>query len=702
MRISHPRQLFFLGFLTLYLELVLIRYLSGTIWNLGYFPNLVLLAVFLGMGIGFYLHQNFGKDASHKYFRYAVTALLSLVLFATFACPGLPGFERSSGEFGGELFFTNRAARPLLQSLPPFLVWFFVTLAVFALISQRTAQLFNHFTPLTAYTLDISGSLCGILIFVAVSYFQISAWIWFLGLIPLFLLAGAESFGPLQKAELALACIACSAIAVVQEFPLFDQNRNALREYAVTWSPYQKVQYTLRSDGQRLISVNGIPHQEMLTSEQIQHGYYQIPYTRRKGIPGAGKYRNVLILGAGSGNDVASALLNDADHVDAVEIDPVIAEMGKKYHPARPYQDPRVRLTVNDGRAFMNRATAKYDLVVFAGTDSLVKISSVGQLRLENYLFTEESLKRASEILTEDGDLLFHNSYRRAWLLEKIERMVHSATGYYPLRVSERDDSVMLMAGRFHRGQAPGTFAGEELAIPVDDWPFLYMKTRSIPAQYLVGISVLLSIAIGLMALLRRTTRAPAGPSAGQDLFQNLGFALMGVAFLLLETKSVIQFSLLFGTTWVNSSSVFLAVLALVLAANWCATRVDLRYSVAILLALALTSLLPLWIPLSQLLNIENMGFRYLVASLLTFSPIFFANLLFSLHFRSQQFPQRVFAWNLTGACAGGMVEYLSMAFGYRALAVVVVTCYLAAFGLLMMRRRTSSSNVVQVPSGPT
>ena len=111
----------------------------------------------------------------------------------------------------------------------------------------------------------------------------------------------------------------------------------------------------------------------------------------------------------------------------------------------------------------------------------------------------------------------------------------------------------------------------------------------------------------------------------------------------------------------------------------------------AILLALVLTSLLPLWIPLSRLLNIENMGFRYLAASLLTFSPIFFANLLFSLHFRSQQFPQRVFAWNLMGACVGGMVEYLSMAFGYRALAVLVVICYLAAFGLLMMRRRTAS-----------
>ena len=41
----------------LFLELVLIRYLAGNIWNMGYFPNLVLLGVFIGMGLGFVCHQ---------------------------------------------------------------------------------------------------------------------------------------------------------------------------------------------------------------------------------------------------------------------------------------------------------------------------------------------------------------------------------------------------------------------------------------------------------------------------------------------------------------------------------------------------------------------------------------------------------------------------------------------------------------------
>ena len=41
-------------------------------------------------------------------------------------------------------------------------------------------------------------------------------------------------------------------------------------------------------------------------------------------------FENVLILGAGSGTDVAAALKHGAKHVDAVEIDPVILRLGKR------------------------------------------------------------------------------------------------------------------------------------------------------------------------------------------------------------------------------------------------------------------------------------------------------------------------------------------------------------------------------------
>ena len=93
--------------------------------------------------------------------------------------------------------------------------------------------------------------------------------------------------------------------------------------------------------------------------------------------------------------------------VDAVEIDPVIAGLGKKYHPAQAYKDPRVNLVVDDARAFMTNTRRKYDLIVFALTDSLVKVSPMAQLRLENYIFTEQAVQTAYNLLKKDGNLSF-------------------------------------------------------------------------------------------------------------------------------------------------------------------------------------------------------------------------------------------------------------------------------------------------------
>ena len=44
-----------------------------------------------------------------------------------------------------------------------------------------------------------------------------------------------------------------------------------------------------------------------------------------------------------------------AGHVDAVEIDPVINELGRLHHPNRPYSDPRVSIHLDDGRGFVRK-----------------------------------------------------------------------------------------------------------------------------------------------------------------------------------------------------------------------------------------------------------------------------------------------------------------------------------------------------------
>ena len=97
----------------------------------------------------------------------------------------------------------------------------------------------------------------------------------------------------------------------------------------VTWSPYYQVRYKPRYQS---IDVNNLGHQGMLPVE-LAGPAYMLPHLLNRDAGGK-PFEDVLIIGAGSGNDVAAALRRGHGHVDAVEIDPVINELG----PAAPSQ----------------------------------------------------------------------------------------------------------------------------------------------------------------------------------------------------------------------------------------------------------------------------------------------------------------------------------------------------------------------------
>ncbi|MCZ7585730.1 MAG: hypothetical protein M5R36_21705 [Deltaproteobacteria bacterium] len=282
--------------------------------------------------------------------------------------------------------------------------------------------------------------------------------------------------------------------------------------------------------------------------------------------------------------------------------------------------------------------------------------------------------------------------------MDKITAMAHRATGVKPDVRFWKDRKAGLTIISVRKGGEPSPPPQVENS-PTDDWPFLYLKERGLPSIYLKAMLVMGVWIAGLFALLyvfdRRTDR---GTSAPRTLVKG-AFIFMGVAFLLLETKSVIQFALLFGTTWVNNSLVFLAILLLILAANWTAVLLkDRRVLIPVFVLLIASSLLPLAYPLGRLLEIDSRLVRFAAASLLTFSPIFFANLVFSLAFRDQNAAERLFGWNLLGATIGGTLEYVSMALGYNALAIIVAICYLLVFACLMLARRIDPERAGLVP----
>ena len=152
----------------------------------------------------------------------------------------------------------------------------------------------------------------------------------------------------------------------------------------------------------------------------------------------------------------------------------------------------------------------------------------------------------------------------------------------------------------------------------------------------------------------------------------------LGAGFMLLETKSITQFALLWGATWMVASLAIVSVLVMALASTIVVSRRDIRrpWLVGVLLLVLLGA--------SYLLPIGRVAFgtraaESLFYALLYFSPIFCAGLLFGSAIKRSNSIARDYGTNLIGAMAGGVLEYLSLVTGYRALLLVVAALYIAA-----------------------
>jgi hypothetical protein len=147
---------------------------------------------------------------------------------------------------------------------------------------------------------------------------------------------------------------------------------------------------------------------------------------------------------------------------------------------------------------------------------------------------------------------------------------------------------------------------------------------------------------------------------------------------MLLQTKSIIQFALLWGSTWVVASLTIASVLIMALAATWTVARVEIKQPWAVgsvlLVLLGLSYLLPI-----GRLAFDSLVLESLVYSLLVFSPIFCAGLLFGSSLRRSTEVSRDYGANLLGAMVGGVAEYLSLATGFQFLLLVIAACYVLA-----------------------
>ena len=723
-RVKRPyTDLFLISFLILFLELASIRWFGSMVVFLTFFTNIVLMATFLGMSVGCM------SAASPRKWDYKAIPLLFLTMVAARLMLGaydhLNNIIVDVGRQGSpqQIYFGTeyRAHNPAAFVMPieVLAALFFVFIALsFVGPGQVMGRAFNEAPDrLKAYTANIGGSLVGIAAFAWASYLRTTPLAWF-GIALLVWVYFLRRPTLVQIYGLiGILCLAASAAYSPTPWAPFQKARN----YGILlWSPYYKILY---SPDNRLLTTNNLPHQQMVDISTSGPGY-SIPHLLNR-YSGGKPFARVLIIGAGSGNDVACALAHGAQHVDAVEIDPAIPEVGRANHPNAPYDDPRVTLHIDDGRSFLRKTNQQYDLVIFALVDSLVLHSGYSSLRLESFLFTKEAFADVRARLAPGGMLAVYNQMRLGWLVGRIDKSMAEVFGARPMIISlpytaeiHPDDPqtnriTFLFTGnagspldairrRFadshyywlHQkeavndlgdgfGEHPPAVAGvseseyqriapaavdveDGLRVSTDDWPFPYLRTTSIPA-----LNVRSMILLGLAAAAILWFFSPV-----KKIHPNGQMFFLGAGFMLLETKGVVHLALLFGSTWIVNSVVFFAILVLVLASNLYVRLLQPKalwpYYALLVAALAVN----IAVPMSTFLALPGWQ-KVLVSCAVVFIPIFFAGIVFSTVFRDSRNPDMDFGSNVAGAVLGGLSENFSLILGFKNLLVIAVLFYL-------------------------
>ena len=707
------RPLFLASALGLFFELAVIRWLSGEVRLFSYFKNVPLLAAFLGLALGF-AQVGQGRDYRTAFApRFALFVALVL-LVGRIASQRTLAYPGSSDEFlWGTADLSYWLALVLFVGIV--LIFFLLTMFLFIPLGQATGEEMARHAPVPAYAVNLFASLVGTWAFAGLSYLQTPPVIWFgLGLLGVGLYLATRQL--LSRSALVIFALALIGLAV------FGQEE--------IWSPYQRLQVAdqlaTRTSDCRPVKVG-----YLLNVQQVFYQYaldlspervaevpelknwsvlYNLPYQLK---PADGQ--RALILGAGTGNDVAAALYNQASHVDAVEIDPAILELGRTLHPQHPYADPRVTLILDDARAFFKRSTDRYDVIAFGLLDSHTLLSGLSSVRLDSFVYTVESFEQVRQHLAPDGVAVVSFAVGAPWIKERLGMMLVEVFGRDQVFVHSPKVKPQSAAHPCFESQSPPTaqsgitgqasqqsqifttfVAGSippdrlaeaqlvawqpepsvgEVPLSTDDWPYLYLRTRVVPAAYW---QVLLLIGVVCLALIARSFPGALRP--------NWHFWLLGAAFLLIEFKSITELALLFGTTWLVNALAISGVLLMALAANLVVLRVR-RINLRLVYILLFASLaLAYLFPLEWLAGLAPV-IRILVSLLLLFLPLFCAGLVFSESLRRAGETAGPLASNLSGSVAGGIFEYSSLWWGTKSLYMLCGLIYAAAL-LAFLRQR--------------
>ncbi len=696
-------DLFSASALSLFVELIFIRWVSSELKVFSFYRNLALIAAFLGLGLGFAIHR---REKGVPWFTRFYLPLMALVVLCILAIGRNPNVNwvtavsTNSTEFVWPGVTTpNPALVPLVNVLfyASMLALFVLITVVFIPLGELVASKFASFEPLPGYTINVLGSLAGILLYTAISFLSWPPPVWFL-------IAGLGALYFLPRESIRPLALRTALIA----FPILITWLWPTGAETTLWSPYYRIDlnstYADNDRGLRLgydLSVNQAYHQYILNlspdfvaanrAKAPEHfaddlTEYDSPYKS------AVRLNRVLVVGAGTGNDVAAGLRAGARQITAVEIDPVIFQLGLQLHPEHPYADPTRVIQINaDARSFFRRDKNIYDVIIFGLLDSHTLLGTASSVRLDNFVYTEESLTEARNLLAPDGvmALSFGVPYQRPWIGLRLYRDLTDVFGHSPQVYTVGTGVTMFLIARnplpenIMQGSgavpASGYSYRDDIPPATDDWPYLYLQSRLIPDTYLI---ILAGVILFSLLFIRR---------ALPDFTQfNTHLFFMGAAFFMLETKSTTEMALLFGSTWVVNAVVIGAILLMIVLANLVVIRFKLTDVHPYYGLLGLTLLFNFFVPVGSFLGLD-LVWRISLASLAVAAPLFFAGMIFAIAFKQTKSVESALGSNLIGSVLGGILEYISLITGIRSLYLLALGLYaLSAVALYMARRRSS------------
>jgi len=698
-------QLFIVSFASLYVEVILIRWVGTEFRLFAGIQNLTLVACFAGFGFGCL------KSSEKPRALFDFGALAFLVLIIELPWSGWKGLmdyavsELAAGSDVSMWFISNSPGAPLRSFLvgaglvSGLLLLIMATMVPLGSWVARLLESSPRIVP--AYGVSLLGSLVGVWFFAGVSFLHLAPVIWFLIAMVLLLITHPQP----RKIGMSgwILITICLGLIAVDGRPVGK----------TIWSPYQKLEVIPEGGENYQITVNNSGYMSIANLSQeylkkrpemaklyAEGNSFDTPYRFVETVD------DVLIVGSGAGNEVAAALRHGARHIDAVEIDPVVRSFGQKLHPERPYGSAKVRPVLDDARNYIRRAHNRYDLIVFGFLDSDSQSSNLSNMRIDNYVYTRESFENAKRLLKPSGVLVlkFEIHAPHTWMGQRLYSMLNDVFTRPPLAFYSPQVLELYGASVFFESQDPALWqraaspelaqllhdqplgypvSGDEGIPPVtDDWPYVYQKTRTVPQIYW-SVSVILI----LMAFLLVCKKFPYRQELTWQFF------FLGAGFLILETQVVSRLSLYFGSTWVVNFVALTFVLLVLVMANLVVDRVR-SIKLLPMYALMVASLIAIYaVPWSQLpFGTGTVGTLLACA----FSvPLFSAGTIFTESFRRAKGSGNSLGANILGAVAGGIAQNLSFILGINALLLVAVVFYSVA-GVLALLKSKAESPAVQ------